>query len=220
MSAFRELPRRLSRRNLSFEPCLPRPGKAPPSGADWIHEIKHDGFRIIGRKDATGARLITRNGYDFSGRFPLAVAALNALSAQSCVIDSEAIICDDKGLSVFNLIRYGHYDHVASLCAFDLLELNGQDMRDQPIEERKAALKTLLRRSHPGIAYNRHFDVEGSIVLHHACKLDCEGIVSKRLGSPYRAGRSEHWIKVKNPAAPAVKRKAEEDWSTLGKRLR
>jgi ATP-dependent DNA ligase len=67
----------------------------------------------------------------------------------------------------------------------------------------------LLCRSHPGIAYNRHFDVEGSIVFHHACKLGCEGIVSKRLGSPYRAGRSEHWIKVKNPAAPAVKRGLE-----------
>jgi bifunctional non-homologous end joining protein LigD len=76
----------------------------------------------------------------------------------------------------------------------------------------------LLRRPDPGIAYNRHFDVEGSIVFHHACKLGCEGIVSKRLGSPYRAGRSEHWIKVKNPAAPAVKREAEEDWSKLGKK--
>ena len=115
-----------------------------------------------------------------------------------------------RGLSVFDLIRYRHYDHAASLCAFDLLELNGQDMRNQPLEERKAALKMLLRRSHPGIAYNRHFDVEGSIVFHHACKLGCEGIVSKRLGSPYRAGRSEHWIKVKNPAVPAVKREAEE----------
>jgi ATP-dependent DNA ligase len=62
MSAFRELRRRLSRRNLSFEPCLPRPAKAPPSGADWIHEIKHDGFRIIGRKDAVGVRLITATG--------------------------------------------------------------------------------------------------------------------------------------------------------------
>ncbi len=113
---------------------------------------------------------------------------------------------------MFDLIRCRHYDHVASLCAFDLLELNGQDMRDRPLEERKAALKMLLRRPHPGIAYNRTFDVEGSIVFHHACKLGCEGIVSKRLGSLYRAGRSEHWIKVKNPAAPAVKREAEEEW--------
>ena len=79
-------------------------------------------------------------------------------------------------------------------------------------EERKAALKKLLRQTHPGIAYNRTFDVEGSIVFHHACKLGCEGIVSKRLGSPYRSGRSADRIKVKNPKAPAVKREAEEDW--------
>jgi hypothetical protein len=151
MSAFHELRRRLSRRIPPFDACLPRPAKSPPTGADWIHEI-HDGFRIIGRKNAVGVRLITRSGYDITGRFPLVVAALNVLSAQSCIIDGEAIICDDKGPSVFDLIRYRHYDHVASLCAFDLLELNGQDMRDLPLEERKAALKMLLRRPHPGIA--------------------------------------------------------------------
>jgi ATP-dependent DNA ligase len=114
---------------------------------------------------------------------------------------------------VFDLIRYRRKDYLVSLCAFDLLELNGQDFRPQSLEERKAELKMLLRKSHPGIAYNRHFDVEGSIVFHHACKLGCEGIVSKRLGSPYKSGRSADWIKVKNPAAPAVKREAEEDWA-------
>jgi bifunctional non-homologous end joining protein LigD len=143
-------------------------------------KIKHDGFRIIAQKDATGVRLVTRNGYDLRDRFPLAVAASDALSAQSCIIDSEAIVCDDNSFSVFNLIRYRHYDQLATLCAFDLLELNG---RDTPIEERKAALKMLLHKSHPGIDFNRHFDVEGSIVFHHACKLGCERIVSKRLGS-------------------------------------
>jgi bifunctional non-homologous end joining protein LigD len=175
--------RRLSRPKLSFGPCLPRPAKEPPTAPDLIDDIKHDGFRIIARKDATGVRLVTRNGYDFRDRFPLAVAAMDALSAQSCIIDSEAIVCDDNGLSVFNLMRYRHYDQLATLCAFDLLELNGQDMRNEPIEERKAALKMVLRKSHPGIDFNRHFDVEGSIVFHHACKLGCEGIVSKRLGS-------------------------------------
>ena len=78
----------------------------------------------------------------------------------------------------------------------------------------------LLRPSHPGIAYNRHFDVDGSIVFHHACKLGCEGIVCKRLGSLYRSGRPSDWIIVKNPAAPAVTRETEEDWNTLGKRSR
>ena len=184
----------------------------PPTGADWIHEIKHDGFRILAWRTSHGVRLLTRNGHDFTDRFAFSAIAIKALPARSCIVDCEAIVCNDDGLSVFDLIRYRRKDHHASLCAFDLLELNGQDLRDRPLEERKAALKMLLRRSHPGIAYNRHFDVEGSIVFHHACKLGCEGIVSKRLGSPYRAGRSAHWLKVKNPAAPAVKREAEEEW--------
>ena len=71
----------------------------------------------------------------------------------------------------------------------------------------------LLRRKHPGIAFNQFFDVEGAIVFKNACALGCEGIVSKRLGSPYRSGRADHWLKIKNPAAPAVKREAEEDWA-------
>jgi bifunctional non-homologous end joining protein LigD len=219
MSAFNELRRRLNGR-VSVEPCLPRPAKEPPVGPEWIHEIKHDGFRVMARREGQGVRLISRNGRDLTYRFPLIATAMAALPVTSCLIDGEAIVCDDNGLSKFDLIRNYRKGNIATFCAFDLLELNGQDMRHQPLEERKAALKMVLRPSHPGVAYNRHFDVEGSIVFHHACKLGCEGVVSKRLGSPYRAGRSADWIKVKNPAAPAVKRETEEDWSTLGKRSR
>jgi bifunctional non-homologous end joining protein LigD len=74
-------------------------------------------------------------------------------------------------------------------------------------------LAKLLHKSHPGIALNQHYEGDGATIYKHACALGCEGIVSKRLGSPYRAGRVDHWLKVKNPAAPAVKREAEEDWS-------
>jgi bifunctional non-homologous end joining protein LigD len=98
------------------------------------------------------------------------------------------------------------------LCAFDLLKLDGEDLRRQPIEIRKAGLVQLLRSPHPGIAVNEHYVGNGDIVYQQACKLGCEGIVSKRLGSAYRSGRSKHWLKVKNPAAPAVRREAEEDW--------
>jgi bifunctional non-homologous end joining protein LigD len=212
MSASDEIRRRLQRREAPYEPCLPRPAKEPPAGPDWIHEIKHDGFRILARKNGDRVGLITRNGYNFGNRFPLAVAAIAALPARSCLVDSEVIVCGDGGLSVFDLLRYRHYDHLATLCAFDLLQFDDMDLRPLPLEERKAALKKLLRQTHPGIACNRTFDVEGSIVFHHACRLGCEGIVSKRLGSPYRSGRSADWIKVKNPKAPAVKREAEEDW--------
>ena len=98
-------------------------------------------------------------------------------------------------------------------CAFDLLELDGEDLRRQPIEDRKRRLVTLLRGAHSTIVINEHFEGDGEIIFKHACKLGCEGIVSKRLGSPYKSGRSAHWLKVKNPAAPAVRREAEEDWS-------
>ena len=101
----------------------------------------------------------------------------------------------------------------AILCAFDLLEANGADIRREPIEDRKRRLAGLLRLPHAGIALNQHYGDDGALVYKHACALGCEGIVSKRLGSPYRAGRSPQWLKIKNPAAPAARREAEEDWS-------
>jgi bifunctional non-homologous end joining protein LigD len=97
-------------------------------------------------------------------------------------------------------------------CAFDLLELDGRDLRREPIEQRKLLLAKLLRGSQLSIVLNEHFEEDGAIVFREACKLGYEGIVSKRLGSMYRRGRSPHWVKVKNPKAPAVKREAEEDW--------
>jgi len=102
-SALRE-PERPVRR---FDPCLPRPAKMRPAGTGWIHEIKHDGFRIVAHCDARVVRLVTRNGYDFADRFPLVVEAITALPARSCVLDGEAIAVDDNGLSVFDLIGLG-----------------------------------------------------------------------------------------------------------------
>ena len=214
MSVQRELRQNLRRdqSQVRFEPCLPRLAKAPPAGPGWIHEIKHDGFRIIARRDGERVRLFTRNGYDFGARFPLIIAAVEALPARSCVVHGEAIACDERGLSVFEMIRWRQHDNGVSLCAFDLLELDGEDFRREPIEVRKATLKGLLRRARPGIAFNRHFEVDGMVVYEQACALGCEGIVSKRLGSPYRSGRNDSWIKIKNPAAPAAKR-LDEDWS-------
>jgi bifunctional non-homologous end joining protein LigD len=99
------------------------------------------------------------------------------------------------------------------LIAFDLIELDGEDLRRAPIEQRKRTLAKLVRRAHAGIVLNEVFEGDGDILFAHACKLGCEGIVSKLLGSVYRSGRSRHWLKVKNPRAPAVKREAEEDWA-------
>jgi bifunctional non-homologous end joining protein LigD len=200
------------------EPCLPSPAKAPPSGPGWLHEIKHDGFRILARRDSAGVRLITRAGNDFSSRFPFIAMAVGKLPVRSCLIDGEAIVCDGNGLAVFDLIRRHGAIATAMHCAFDLLELDGKDLRRQPIEVRKGRLAKLLRNSHLSIVLNETFEEDGAIVFREACRLGCEGIVSKRLGSPYRSGRSTHWVKVKNPKAPAVKREAEEDWGRAGRR--
>ena len=124
--------------------------------------------------------------------------------------DGEAVVCDESGLAVFDLIRSYRHDAAAVLCAFDLLELDGEDLRRWPVEGRKAALAKLLRQAHDGIAYNEHHTADGAVVFRHTCALGCEGIVSKRLGSSYH--RAGCWVKVKNPAAPAVTREAEEDW--------
>jgi bifunctional non-homologous end joining protein LigD len=202
-----------SRGSVGFvEPCLPSPAERPPAGSNWIHEIKHDGFRIMARRDAAGVRLFSRNGHDFTSRFPLVATAVTALPAHSFLIDGEAIVTDDDGLAVFELIRRQRHGGAAVLCAFDLIELDGADLRRTAIEHRKQKLARLVRGQRPGIVLNERYDGDGETVFKYACKLGCEGIVSKRLGSTYRSGRSPHWLKIKNPHAPAVKREAEEDW--------
>ena len=166
----------------------------------------------MARRDSAGVRLFTRNGNDFTSRFPLAVDAVARLPAHSFLLDSEAIVTNERGLAVFDLIRHQRHGNDAVLIAFDLIEFEGEDLRRTPIEQRKRKLAKLVRGPHPGIVLNEVFEGDGDILFEHACKLGCEGIVSKRLGSTYRSGRSKYWVKVKNPKAPAVKREAEEDW--------
>jgi bifunctional non-homologous end joining protein LigD len=211
-TAFQELQRRV-KRSASFEPSLPRPVKEPPSGPGWLHEIKHDGFRIIAQKERDRVQLVSRNGHDFTQRYTLIVDAIRLLPESSCIIDGECIVVNNDGLSVFDLLRYRRHDHAAILCAFDLIEVEGWDVRRQPIEERKQLLEKLLRKPHHGIALNNTFEDDGNVIYKHACALGCEGIVSKRLGSVYRMGRTEAWIKTKNPDSPAVQRERNIDWS-------
>ena len=195
-----------------IQPCLPTRADKAPSSLNWIHEIKHDGFRMMVRRDAAGVRLLTRNGIDWTTRFPLIAEAAAALRVKYFLIDGEAVCCDGDGMPVFDWLRYRRDDRHVFLYAFDLLQLDSRDLRREPIEDRKAELARLLRRAKPGLQLNEHISEPGDIVFRHACKLGLEGIVSKRLGSPYRSGRSHDWLKSKNPDAPAVKREAEEDW--------
>jgi len=138
--------------------------------------------------------------------------ALTRLRSRSCIIDGEAVACDDNGMPSFNCIRYRRHDASVFLYAFDLIQLNGDDLRRDPLEVRKATLASTLAKAGAGIRFNEHMEGDGPIVFAHACKLGLEGIVSKRKDSAYRSGRSPDWLKMKNPAAPAVKRGAEEDW--------
>ena len=195
-------------------PCLLTKTDKLPSGGQWLHEIKHDGFRIIARKNGERMRLYSRPGNDLTDRFPLIVEALEGLRSRSCIIDGEAVVCDDNGVASFDRIRYRRHDGDAFLYAFDLIELNGDDLRRQPIETRKATLASLLGRAAIGVCLNEHLaHANGVHVFEHACRMGLEGIVSKRKGSPYRSGRTLDWIKAKNPHSPAVTRLTEEDWS-------
>jgi bifunctional non-homologous end joining protein LigD len=193
-------------------PCLPTKARTLPSGGQWLHEIKHDGFRVIARKDGARVRLYNRAGNDLTGRFPLIVEALAHLRSHSCIIDGEAVACDDKGVASFDLIRHHRTDGDVFLYAFDLIEINGDDLRRDPLEVRKATLRSMLAKAGLGLRFNEHLEGDGPTVFAHACKMGLEGIVSKRKDSPYRSGRSPDWLKMKNPAAPAVKREAEEEW--------
>src|SRR6187401_3425589 len=142
-----------------------------------------------------------------------AASRLSWRRVRSCLIDGEVVCCDERGVAVFHVLRRRRNEQKAFLYAFDLLELDGADMRREPIEVRKAALASILRKSQHGVRLNEHLEhPEGDVVFRHACKMGLEGIVSKRLGSRCCSGRSPDWLKSKNPQAPAVKREAEEDW--------
>jgi ATP-dependent DNA ligase len=156
----RELRRRIGadRSPRPFEPCLPRPATQPPAGSGWIHEIKHDGFRILAHRQGRAVRLMSRNGHDLAGRFPQIVEAVGSLP-------------DDKGLAVFALLREQRHHVDAELCAFDMIELDGEDLRRTRIEERKRALAKLVGRFQPGIVVNEYFEGDGAIIYNMHARL-------------------------------------------------
>ena len=181
-------------------------------GPDWIHEIKHDGYRLIVRKKDDRVRLFTRRGYDWSDRFPLIRNAVAGLRQNGLVLDGEAVCCDPDGTANFEKLHSQAHNDRAFLYAFDLLELGGVDLRPQPLEERRGRLQHLLRRvTGAGVQLNEHLEGHGATIFKHACKLGFEGIVSKHRAYPYRSGPSKSWIKVKNPKAPGALRFTENE---------
>src|SRR5215469_16025745 len=180
-----------SRPGSSRRASQPKPISCRP--ARWLHEIKHDGFRIIARSTGAQVRLYSRPGNDLTRRFPLIVETLARLRSRSCIIDGEAVACDDNGVTSFDLIRHHRHNDRVFLYAFDLIALNGDDMRRDPLEVRKATLRSMLAKAGLGLRFNEHLEGDGPTVFAHACRLGLEGIVSKRKGSSYRSGRSPDW---------------------------
>jgi bifunctional non-homologous end joining protein LigD len=130
-------------------PCLPTKAQEPPSGPMWLHEIKHDGFRVVARKDGAKLRLYSRPDNDLTYRFPLIVEALARLRSKSCIIDGEAVACDGNGMPTFDRIRYRRHDGSVFLYAFDLIERNGDDLRTNPLRrtDMRQHGRPLCRRS-------------------------------------------------------------------------
>src|SRR5215471_4429105 len=193
-------------------PAQPVKASRPPVGTDWVHEIKHDGYRIMVRRDGPTVRLYSRNAYDWTARLSAVAAAAELIKAKSFTIDGEAVVLGPDGLSRFEELRRREAARTAVLYAFDLIEHDGEDLRNRPFLDRKAALARLLGDTEAGILLNEHVAEDGPTVFEHACRLGAEGIVSKRVDGTYRSGPCPVWIKVRNPASVAVQRERSERW--------
>src|SRR5262245_53838127 len=138
-------------------PCLPTKTDKLPSGSQWLHEIKHDGFRIIARKNGAQVRLYSRPGNDLTRRFPLIVETLARLRSRSCIIDGEAVACDDNGVASFDLVRHHRANERIFLYAFDLIELNGDDLRRDPLEVQQGHARIYRGQGSPRHPVQRAF---------------------------------------------------------------
>jgi bifunctional non-homologous end joining protein LigD len=194
-------------------PAQPVLASKPPSGADWVHEIKHDGYRMIVHRDGPTVRVYSRNAYDWTERLAAIAATAGRIKATSFTIDGEAVVLGPDGLSRFEELSRREAARTAILYAFDLIEHDGEDLRKLPFLDRKAALARLLRDTGAGILLNEHIAEEGATVFAHACELGAEGIVPKKVDGTYRSGPSRAWIKVRNPASNAVQRERSEMWN-------
>ena len=190
-----------------FQPCVPKRGTAVPAGPDWLHEIKHDGYRLIVQREGKRVRLFTKNGHDWTDRYPFIVEAALRNRISSFVLDGEAVLLGIDGVSDFDGLHSRQHDDEVQLYAFDILAMDGEDLRKLPLHLRKNNLARLLARRPQGI-FVSEFE-QGAIgpdLFRKACEFGLEGLVSKHRERAYRAGPSPNWVKVKNPKHPAMSR--------------
>ena len=183
-----------------IEPQLASPVDQPPERKHWIHEVKHDGYRFQVLLERGQARVFTRNGYDWSDRYPSIVRAASNLPCKSAIIDGEAIVQENNGASDFEALAPAIQSRSNSIiiCAFDLLHLNGQDLRRQTLLDRRAELHYLLGVDPESrIQFSEEFNGSGAAFLKACAAIGLEGIVSKLTVAPYRSGRGRTWLKTK-----------------------
>ncbi len=186
-----------------IEPALASLQSQAPAGKEWLHEIKFDGYRIQAQIDGTEVRLLTRTGLDWTERFGGDIAAaLARLKCKDAILDGEIVVLGSDGISSFSLLQSdlssGRMDRMV-FYVFDLLQLDGEDLRKEPLVERKDRLRELLGKAddNAAVRFSDHFTEPGKVMLQHACRMGLEGVVSKRADAPYRSGRGKVWIKSK-----------------------
>jgi bifunctional non-homologous end joining protein LigD len=194
-------------------PCLPMTAPSPPSGADWVHEIADHGIRIIARKSDRRVVLYGAQGDVLTYHFPPIVEALSLLP--SCTIDGEVVAGEASAVQTSDLQPSPEPTSQLILHAFDLIELDGDDLRREPLEWRKAELGRLIAHTdaHPGLLFKRAIDgaeFDGAAVFERACALSLAGIASKRKDARYVSGRSPYWLTMRNPAWEAGRLELEE----------
>jgi bifunctional non-homologous end joining protein LigD len=184
-----------------IEPALASLAAKPPAGQKWLHEIKFDGYRLQAHIEAGRVKLLTRSGLDWTKKFGSEIAkAFAALPITSAIIDGELVVEAATGASDFSALQADLSEARSDrfvFYAFDLLYLNGHDLRQAKLIERKKALLPLLHDQSGKIRYSEDFEADGDKILRHACRLSLEGVVSKLRDSPYRSGRGKNWVKSK-----------------------
>jgi bifunctional non-homologous end joining protein LigD len=191
---------RVSSKLRFIEPQIPTLTEQPPGGPGWIHEVKHDGYRTLLLVERGRATAHTRKGFDWSDRYSGIIAAAAGLPCRSAILDGEVIVQDERGASDFEALQLAIRFRPQRLIfyAFDLLHLNGKDLCDRPLLERRAKLRSLLGENPASpLQYSEEFTGDAAVFFNACARHELEGIVSKRATAPYRSGRSKTWLKTK-----------------------
>ncbi len=190
---------------LTLAPQLATLVSSVPTGGDWLYEIKFDGYRLLARIDQGSVRLFTRNGHDWTSRMKGLAKELGRLKLTSGWLDGEIVVIGSHGGTDFQALQNA-FDQARpdaiQYFLFDLLHADGEDLRELPLHQRRERLRALIEQSgtadeHPHVRYSEDFEVAPSHLLHTACAMRMEGVIGKRRDAPYRAGRSDAWIKLK-----------------------